>query len=79
MYPILDLNHVNNSSNSMNLSPTDILGTSAIGLLSFKQRLKDKSEINKLESIRRVNVSTKSSKETKSKRGATEERPNLPP
>lgn len=63
----------------MNLSPTDILGTSAIALLNFKQRLQEKSDSNRYDSIRRVNVSTKTSTKARSKREVTEERPALPP
>ena len=42
MYPVLDLSIISNQTNFVNLSPTDILGTSAIGLLNFKQRLNEK-------------------------------------
>ena len=56
------------------------MGTSAIGLLNFKQRLKDKqTESFALENTRkRENISIKTTKRTKTKRGVTEENINLP-
>lgn len=80
LYPDLDLSKIDNSAKLVNLSPADILGTSAISLLNFKQMLKDKNvSIEAEKSRRQNNLSSSTAKQTTSKKRAiTEERSDLP-